>query len=200
LSLIGASAGALTTALFHSEADFERSLSLAHQYVDDLNLVSNPSGLAGIWGGIIRNWLEELIPPISDSKQLHNVHIIVTPVTFPFQPKLLSNLQNKQELIDACMASAHLPFFMDGKFSTQFNGQSYIDGSIWSYFTDDIVLPPTTSNVYAVDFRRDSEFRNYCPAPGKLISKETALDMMNSGYKFMSKEHHSGRLTESLQE
>lgn len=183
----------------YSNVNFDTSVHLAHNYVENLNLRKNPFGLAGIWGNLVRQWLNELIPSNINSSQIENLHILITPLTLPLYPIIVSNLHNKQEVIDACMASSHLPFFMDGNLSIKYKNQNYIDGSICCYFRQNIPLPPTVTSIYKVDFCRDHKFQCYCLAPGKLITKQQAFDMMEYGYNFMKLEHKNGNLHDFTQ-
>jgi predicted patatin/cPLA2 family phospholipase len=194
--LIGASAGALTSSLVATNVNFDQCLELAYHYSEHHQVRKNPFGLAVIWGDLLRRWLDELLPSNIEPSHLKNIYLLVT-ISNSFQPQLISQIQSKQELIDACLTSAHLPFFMNGKFSTKFKDQYYIDGSIRSYITRHIPLPPELDSYYKIDFRRDPLYSS-TKLPGKLVSYERASDMMRSGYSFMQREHESGNLPEEF--
>lgn len=51
------------------------------------------------------------------------VQVCVT-VLPAFRPVLLDTFASRAELVDACLASAHVPFFMDGKFAASIKGAS----------------------------------------------------------------------------
>jgi hypothetical protein len=194
--LIGASAGALTSSFIATNVNFDHCLELAYKYSEHHQVTKNPFGLAVIWGDLLRLWLAELFPSNIDASHLKNIYLLVT-LSNSFQPQLITDLANKQELIDACLTSAHLPFFMNGKFSTKFKDQYYIDGSIRSYITRQIPLPPELDSYYKIDFRRDPLYSS-TKFPGKFVPKERALDMMRSGYRFMQSEHDQGNLPEEF--
>ncbi len=133
----GASAGALCATLTACDVNFEDATSLALKKAREEGVWDRPLGLFGIWGSIIDEWLEELLP--GDDLDQHEVllplvnnekklSIIATEIP-SFQKKKLSDFKSKRDLIDANMASVHIPFFLDGKATTQFRLQPYIDGS-----------------------------------------------------------------------
>ena len=64
----GASAGALCATLTTTNVDFIKATELALQKSDDVGVWDRPLGLAGVWGGIIEEWLDELLP--NDSIEL----------------------------------------------------------------------------------------------------------------------------------
>lgn len=41
----------------------------------------------------------------------------------PLRPLLLDSFESKADLIDACLASVHLPVFLDGRFAARFRGE-----------------------------------------------------------------------------
>lgn len=197
MKIIGASAGAITSSLLISKVNFDDSLELAHQYSEYHQIHKNPFGFAGIWADLIRQWLNELIPPDINQNDLQNIYILAT-TSKSFETILLSNLQNKQELIDACLASAHLPYFMNGKFATKYKDYYFIDGSIRSYLTPNyFTLPPDITSVYKIDFRYDPHY-DTIRLPGKFVSKDRAMEMMNRGYCYMQSEHQRGKLPREL--
>jgi hypothetical protein len=83
---------------------------------------------AGIWGAIVRRWLDELLPADAHERCSGRVSIVLT------QLPLLSTVSvdrfpTKASLIDAALASAHVPFFMDGQLAASYAGGACIDGS-----------------------------------------------------------------------
>lgn len=122
----GASAGALAATLTATDVDFEKTIKLALDLADQANVWERPLGLQGVWGSIIYEWLDELIPKNEDAndglmKYLQNdrLTLLVTPV--PAVPDLfstpapdlfsktkVSSFQDRKELIDCNMASVHI--------------------------------------------------------------------------------------------
>jgi hypothetical protein len=59
-----------------------------------------PAGLAGIWGSLIRDWLEELLPADAAERCAGRVRLVVTEVP-SLRIRYLENFESKQDLIDA---------------------------------------------------------------------------------------------------
>jgi len=60
--MTGASAGALAATLAVTNVDFEEATTLALQLCDEYGVWKRRGGLQGIWGPIIEEWLEILLP------------------------------------------------------------------------------------------------------------------------------------------
>ncbi len=133
-SLRGASAGALAAVLGACQVDTDQALSLAHKLALELGVFERPLGLVGVWGGMLRTWLHELLPEDA-AERCSNGKVQVVVTAFPrFKREIISNFNSKNEVIDACLASAHVPFLMDGKFAARINGQRVIDGALLDAF------------------------------------------------------------------
>jgi hypothetical protein len=104
------------------------------------------------------------IPDDVTADMLKNLEIAVTP-TFT-KPKLVRGFQNKTELIEAIMASCHVPVFLNGMPYTTYRGERVIDGSFWYFVTKDrttgLPLPSTQlaqlDDIYWIDYTDDEDF------------------------------------------
>lgn len=111
--LSGASAGALSATIAKTSISPYKATELALQMSDDAGVWERPLGLMGIWGGIIYEWLDELLP--DDAAELVNdetLHILVTPTPsiehLSFGKRRVSQFDCREDLIKANMASVHL--------------------------------------------------------------------------------------------
>jgi len=95
---------------------------------------NRPGGLAGIWAGLIRQWLDELLPADADVRCAGRVRLIATEVP-TLRLRYLDEFESREDLIDACMASVHIPFFLDGNASFTYKGKRYVDGSLWDFLS-----------------------------------------------------------------
>lgn len=103
----GASAGALTATLMATNVDFLRATELALQLSDEAGVWDRSGGLQGIWGPMIEEWLDQLLPENAAEIANHRLSLLVT--TIPsFGKEKVSNFRDKQDLIDCNMASVHL--------------------------------------------------------------------------------------------
>lgn len=108
ISASGASAGALTATLTATGVDFYKATELALQMSKEAGVWDRSSGLQGIWGPIIYDWLDELLPEnavdlVNDGK----LFLLVTPVP-QFGKDKVSEFQSRRDLIECNMASVHL--------------------------------------------------------------------------------------------
>merc|ERR1719353_2382591 len=60
--LVGASAGALSVVLVACGVDLRKATEVAYRLAEENGLYDRPLALVGIWGRLVREWLEELLP------------------------------------------------------------------------------------------------------------------------------------------
>jgi predicted acylesterase/phospholipase RssA len=102
----GASAGALTATLTAADVDFFEATDLALKLAADAGVWDRSGGLQGIWGPLIEEWLDSLLPTCIDTLQ-DKVTLLVTPVP-SFGKTKISRFENRKDLIHCNMASVHL--------------------------------------------------------------------------------------------
>lgn len=200
IEVAGASAGSLTAAILLSGADFDKAVEVALTQGVEEGVYEKSTGLAGSLGRLLLQWLNTIIPNDDEEKlSLERLAIALTPPLK--QPYLVTGFSSKAELVEACMASCHIPFFIDGKIVTKFRGKAVIDGSFWYFVTKDRFtgLPLPTycdpEEIFWVDYGDDEKFMNQIS--GSFLSLQTTeafLQCVESGYNFMKREHYSGRL------
>jgi len=111
----GASAGALTATLAATDVDYYKATDLALDMVKQAGVWDRTGGLQGIWGPMIYDWLDELLP--EDAVELSHqrgLSLLVTPVPALGKEKV-DSFRDRKDLIECNMASIHLPWFLDGK-------------------------------------------------------------------------------------
>jgi hypothetical protein len=60
---------------------------------------------------------------------------LFTLATWPLPPLRrirVDSFADKDYLVDAAMASVHLPYFLDGRATARFDGQRCVDGTLWA--------------------------------------------------------------------
>jgi len=129
VQLSGASAGALTATLTATDVDFYQATDLALKMAADAGVWDRSGGLQGIWGPLIYDWLDELLPDDSVERVNERLSLLVTPVPNLLAKERISQFTDKEDLIRCNMASVHLPYFLDSKWTSEFRGRPYIDGS-----------------------------------------------------------------------
>ena len=209
VKIIGTSAGALSAALLASGADFSKAADVAIA-LSAREKVFETGRLAFVWGKIVEEWLEVLIPDEPTSPLLlSNTFITATPADLckGIRQVTLSGFASKQDVIGACMASAHIPFFMDAKATRRYKGVDLIDGSFWPFVLGDerfeawrVKDSPSSfsssssssssslQQVYNVDWQADSVFREQVSEGfTSMLSPSRVADMMEYGYRFAQK-------------
>lgn len=208
-AMLGASAGAISAAMLLSNASFDQGAKIAIQQTLESDLYSKKSGLAGVWGPMVRSFLEELI----DESQLtpedyKRIHIAVTPRLILRGTKIVTEFPDKANLIDAVMSSVHIPLFMDGRLWSRYQGRKYLDGSLWSFLLPGNKGPLPKSlqpldwetDILDIDYKQDRLFMENTDTGNivKLITPEGLYDMMNYGYEYMATQRKLGKLPASL--
>lgn len=151
----GASAGALTATLTAANVDFYEATDLALKLAEEAGVWDRKGGLQGIWGPMIEEWLDSLLPSSIEPLQ-DRVTLLVTPVP-SFGKTKVSKFTDKKDLIKCNMASVHLPWFLDGKLTSDFRDQPHIDGSFLSKEIDYIPDYDRESNTIFLDWSKDPD-------------------------------------------
>lgn len=161
-TLTGASAGALVATLTCTDVDFYKATELALRMAKQAGVWGRKQGLQGIWGPMIEDWLDSLLPEDAAERASNRLSLLVTPVP-RFGKKKVQHFWSKQDLIRCNMASVHLPWFLDGKLTTNFREHVCIDGSFLAKPQD--YLPSTEdsgngkSSALILDYNNDPAYQ-----------------------------------------
>ena len=171
------------------------------------NIFERKAELALIWGPLIRQWLNDVIPDTIEQNSCSGLHVTVTPA-FPIKhPKLVSGFKSKDDIVEAVMASIHIPIFLDGKPWTKCRGEVVVDGSFWWFITRDFnqktcPLPNHVKrdDLYIVDWREDVPHREKLKkeivgsAAFRALKPFFVYEMVEAGYLYMKGLHNQGKL------
>ena len=194
----GASGGALSATLAGcGVVDTEDALRVAVRLCDEVHAFDRGAwALRGIWGGMVRTWLEELLPPDAAERCQGRVHILV------YQPfhgrRLLSEFESRGDLIAACLASCHIPWYMDGGCTARFRGGHYIDSDLlpWRQSSKELILPGGAPSV-RLSYGRDQRLRDKYSKPSdilRLTSPEAVHEMLRWGESHVDELDVAGKL------
>ena len=196
--------GSLTAAFLLSNADLKYATTKALELAETSKLYDRKSGLAGIWGRLLKEWLEAVIPDTVSKEDFKTFQVALTPALTSFKLKsfkLVSGFENKADVIEACLASCHVPLFLNGRAFTEYKGEQVVDGSFWYFVTKNretgLPLPAEVSldEILWIDYGDDEIFMNSISGNFlSLITPSEVLDMVESGYNYMKREHFEGRL------
>jgi predicted acylesterase/phospholipase RssA len=157
-TMVGASAGALTATLAVTNVDFYEATRLALSMADDAGVWNRSGGLQGIWGPLICDWLDELLPDDAAERANHRLTLLLTPVP-SFGKERITMFRDRQDLIRCNAASVQIPWFLDSKLTANFRDRPYIDGSFLAQ-SNDYVTKKSSSNVLVLDYNQDPLYQS----------------------------------------
>lgn len=157
------------------------------------------------WAGYIRRWLDGCLPADAHDKCNRRLHISITELAPTFGTTTISTYADRSDLIDAVLASVHVPFWLDRKFCTSFRGSSCIDGSVYlPRFSEPHLLarpPYTLPDGGAADVRifqfNDPRMQAAYPSPTDFLatkSRDEKVQMMAWGASHVEELDAAGSL------
>ncbi|CAL5223367.1 g5872 [Coccomyxa viridis] len=190
----GASAGGLVACIAACNVDPEKAYEAAHRISEENKLFERPLGLAGVWGNLVRQWLNEVLPDNAAELCRGRLKVVVTRVP-SFQLTYIDDFATKEELIDACMASAHIPFFLDWRATAKYRGDRYIDGSLTDFInSNNSHLIHCDGEALILDYFQDEELQYQRFDFVKLRNPEEIQGMIRAGYGYAARLDEAGVL------
>lgn len=126
---VGSSAGAMAAAFAVCQVDPRDAIDAAAALCDEYRVWDRPLGLVGVWGSMVRAWLRKLLPADAAARCSGRVRVVVT--TLPaLRRVVVSEFKDREDLIEACLASAHLPLLLDWRPAALWRGMRCVDGSL----------------------------------------------------------------------
>lgn len=149
--LLGASAGALAAVFTACQVDLGEAARCAERLLEEHGVYSRVGGFVGIWGRIVEAWLATCLPEDAAERcNRQGVHIIITQA--PWTRRIVTEFRDREHLIQALLASTHVPWVMDGRMCRVFEGQWCTDGGLFG-----VPVPGASGGV--IDYRQDPELR-----------------------------------------
>jgi hypothetical protein len=170
---------------------WHHAMQVAIRLADEAGVFTRAGGLSGVWGGLIERWLEELLPDDCHVTCSGRVHISVTSLTVTFMPlhrHVIDTFYSKKDLIDACLTSVHIPYFIDGHFCRKYRDVNCLDGSAL-FFLHNTAWSTCTEfgeNRSAIIFDQCRDKKLMAKNWGFLetISKDSFAEMFSLGYEY----------------
>lgn len=198
VQMIGASAGALVATLAICDVDLDLALQKANEMAQKEQIWDRPLGLAGVWGRLVRQWLDDLLPANAAANCRDRLKLVVTEVP-SFKTAYTENYTSRDQLIDATMASAHIPFFLDGRAFCVYGGKKVIDGSFSDFLSkSNSELLLCDGDAFVVDYYDDTELQFGRFDFLKLRDYEEIVGLIEKGYKYAERAHQAGELDKTL--
>ncbi|KAK9804463.1 hypothetical protein WJX73_004309 [Symbiochloris irregularis] len=190
----GASAGALIATLAVCNVDPRKALDLAHSLSVEAGLFDRKFKLAGVWGGLIRAWLYGLLPSNAADLVRGRLKLVVTDVRHRLKQVAITDFENNKDLVEANLASVHVPFFLDYRPFASYRGRPYVDGSLADFVRgDNSALLMAEGRAVVLDYFQDDQLQYKRMDFLKLPSHEQALALMDKGYAFAERVELTGR-------
>jgi hypothetical protein len=194
----GASAGSLSAVFAACNVDTHNAFQVAHRLADERKIWEGPQGLACIWGSMIEAWLKEVLPENAAELCESRVSLSVTcvrPSLIPLKRRQVSSFKTRDDVIQACMTSVHIPFFIDGNALRDFQGETCVDGALlfflqgipWCFEENE---PPAFLCYHGEDQRLMSKQWGFLDT----ISPEAFEEMFQLGYSYVTGLAAAGRL------
>lgn len=174
--------------------DFKYAAEVALRILKDNGVWERKLGLCGIWGSIVRQWLDEVLPVDAAEVCSGKVHIAI--LRLPFRKEYVSEFHSKEDLINACLASAHIPWLMDGKAFAMFRGWPCVDGSIASHRKETPEYLKDSEHVLCFDYVEDEKLMAGSTDFMKLMSPQGVLSLIEVGFDYAQRMHHTGSFTD----
>jgi hypothetical protein len=199
VTLIGASAGGLVAVLSVCNVNLDRAVREAYRLSVENDVFTRPAGLAGIWGEIIRAWLDELLP--ENAQELcadGRVKLVVTEA-LTLRLRYIDEFSDRDDLIAALRCTIHIPWFLDGAATRQYRGKRYIDGSLFDFIlgtNSDLINCGGEATVIDYFFDDTLEFDRLDFV--RLSSYEDVKALVKKGYAYAERRDAAGGWNEKL--
>ena len=203
--LSGASAGALAVCLSQCSVDPATAYKIAFGLAEEANVFRNPLGLCGKWGRLVYAWLDQLLPMDAGERCSGRCRVVVTRCSHatPLRPLRIEHIDafsSRAALIDALMASTHIPFFMDGRPTSARLGGATVDGALLGFLgvTTPLGLllddpQRDAPSAVVLSHKRDAPFLAACKANGWTPVKIDGTDrFMGFGAAYVEREAARG--------
>lgn len=179
--ITGISGGAICSLLYTHEDDLSN-----HDKIWDYSIGKNISKIS-IYGDMIKiqkNFETNMKAryALNTHKNLNKITIVSTNVNklYNIRNDKISNFENTDDLIDACLCSSYIPYLSGNSFSKKYKGNSYIDGeinNINSYQVSDDISN-TTISIHRKMWGRNFELSNYL-----YLDKDKSRELFEYGWQ-----------------
>lgn len=192
LPMVGASGGSIAATLAACKVPADLALARAYELSHKYGLWDRPGSIVGVLADLVEEWLHSLLP--DNAHELCRGHITVVVTTLPDMRQVgISDFRDKQDLINAIMASSHVPYVLDLKATRKCRGWQCVDGSLPDFFYGNCELLTKNGDAVVFDYFDDSNLKRSGRMDMlKLTSYEDILERMNIGYRYAQNLHTSG--------
>ena len=105
----------------------------------------------------------------------------------------ISQFTSKADLIEAVVASTHVPYFSDGKYACSYRGEQHVDGAWHSSRSAVLLARPGSGKQVLIDHEDEEHFASKRPFY-EVATKEAHLERFAVGIKYAHRLHAKGKL------
>eukprot|EP00884_Botryococcus_braunii_P013439 jgi/Botrbrau1/22096/Bobra.0206s0022.1 len=179
----GSSAGGIAAVITCCGVDIDKAVATAYKICLDIKIYDRKLGLIGIWGHGLKRWMNEMLPDNAHNICSGRVKIVVTDVR-RCATSTVDHFESKQDLINACLASSHIPFALDWNAVAMFRGRPYVDGSILDIVSGTLNHHLSSNDAFVLDFKQDPALKYATLDFMKMPDKSKIIDLMEYGKRY----------------
>ncbi len=192
IPMAGASAGSFISVLAACGVDADQVIDSAYALSLKHDIWSRPLGLLGVWGGLIEQWLDDLLPHNAADICRGRVDVVIS-VAPTMSQMAINDFKDKQDLIDVCMASAHVPLFLDKRLMRPCRDMLCVDGSFPDFFTGEN-SHLLTNGAVVFDYFDDPNLNRTGRMDMLSVKQYDEIkQMMKKGYMYAARLRKAGR-------
>jgi hypothetical protein len=140
----------------------------------------------------VRDWLNDLLP--HEAVELCGSRLRVLVTDFPaLRERKVGDFTCRADLTDAVMASAHIPWLMDYRFTTFFRGRRVFDGGMWDWLSSVRGKAICEDGAVMIDHHADKTLADFSElGVSRPLSIEAVVELVERGYAHAVKQDALG--------
>lgn len=129
--MLGSSSGALITALAKSGTCIDTATVRGVELLQEFGVVHRKWGLIGMLGKLTRQWLADVLPDQAAERCSQGQAMLLVTTLPLFRTRAITGFKCNSDLVDAVMASAHIPLVVDWRMFVSCRWRPCLDGGLW---------------------------------------------------------------------
>ena len=180
----GASAGSISSVVAACNVDFEAAMAENLKLPEKSDVFTHSR--------LIELWLDRILPHNCHVICSGKVHISVTVVSLncpQLRRMIVSSFCSKQDLINACLSSSHIPFLLDGNFTRVYRGKRCVDGSLLfvlknTFWETRELTDSNNRHAFVFNHRDDQDLIKHNWGSFHKLDKKSLMQMFQMGYSY----------------
>jgi len=182
-TLHGGSAGAVLSTFIASGVDLNDAIRVSYD-IGIQNKVWDRWSHMGLFGPLIKQWLEILLPKDAHMRCSGRVRLLLTQMP-ALRQQFVSEFHSREDLITAVMASIHVPFYLNFKPLKSFRGRYYMDGTLEDFISrKNSPILGCDGKAFVVDYYQDPKLSFGRLDFLRLKTHKEVLQLVRNGFQF----------------